>query len=156
MNVIPVWMSVDISTNDLRCVIHWDMFHFLVIAPVNHVEMDQTLNKRAHRLSQMAWFDEHLLIWNVASFFRTRAEAGAADNCWTSNGGGQCIHGRCVSSEDGTTFSCQCDPGYSGQFCTDSKFFFFLIIIISFFCHLYLICVSSYMSCSMINKFSIV
>ncbi|KAI9551524.1 serrate [Daphnia sinensis] len=43
-----------------------------------------------------------------------------AGSCWTSKGAGHCVHGRCVASEDGSTFSCQCDPGYSGHFCTDN------------------------------------
>jgi hypothetical protein len=51
-------------------------------------------------------------------YFIKITEAGS---CWTSKGAGHCVHGRCVASEDGSTFSCQCDPGYSGQFCTDSK-----------------------------------
>ncbi|XP_059353369.1 protein jagged-1-like isoform X1 [Daphnia carinata] len=41
-------------------------------------------------------------------------------SCWTPNGAGHCVHGRCVASEDGSAFSCQCDPGYSGHFCTDN------------------------------------
>ena len=54
----------------------------------------------------------------VFFIFKKITEAGS---CWTSKGAGHCVHGRCVASEDGSTFSCQCDPGYSGQFCTDSK-----------------------------------
>lgn len=55
------------------------------------------------------------------SFYYSKCRYTESASCWTPNGAGHCVHGRCVATEDGSTFSCQCDPGYSGEFCTDSK-----------------------------------
>ena len=49
---------------------------------------------------------------------------GGTDSCWIDHGRERqtCVHGRCVSSDDGTDASrCVCDPGYSGHLCADSK-----------------------------------
>lgn len=94
------------------------------IHPIFHVEMYQNSKSQTARLHA-------LMIFYYSKFRYT--EAGS---CWTPNGAGHCIHGRCVASEDGSTFSCQCDPGYSGEFCTDSKslcsLYFIVLFILSF------------------------